>query len=72
MEVMLFLNYYSRTFLLCVFLCYKADAAHANVEDQQQLQHNMAEDLIADPISSPSLNKIIGDDDLKTSFTVSP
>ncbi|XP_074561463.1 uncharacterized protein LOC141817727 isoform X1 [Curcuma longa] len=45
------------------------DAAHANVEDQQQLQHNMAEDLIADPISSPSLNKIIGDDDLKTSFT---
>ncbi|KAG6503946.1 hypothetical protein ZIOFF_036270 [Zingiber officinale] len=48
------------------------DAAHANAnaEDQQQQWHNMSEDLITDPISSPSLNKIIGDDDLKTSYTV--
>ncbi|XP_042393970.1 general negative regulator of transcription subunit 3-like isoform X2 [Zingiber officinale] len=47
------------------------DAAHANAnaEDQQQQWHNMSEDLITDPISSPSLNKIIGDDDLKTSYT---
>ncbi|KAG6507346.1 hypothetical protein ZIOFF_032688 [Zingiber officinale] len=48
------------------------DAAHANAnaEDQQQQWHNMSEDLITDPISSPSLNKNIGDDDLKTSYTV--
>ncbi|WOK99459.1 general negative regulator of transcription subunit 3 isoform X2 [Canna indica] len=41
------------------------DPGHANADDQQQ---HMSEDLIVDPSSSPSLNKMIGDDDLKTSY----
>ncbi|CAL9175269.1 uncharacterized protein LOC135580862 isoform X8 [Musa acuminata AAA Group] len=42
------------------------DSVHDNPEDQQQ--HNISEDLIADPASSPSVNKMMSDDDLKTSY----
>ncbi|KAJ8506615.1 hypothetical protein OPV22_007501 [Ensete ventricosum] len=42
------------------------DSVHDNAEDQQQ--HNISEDLIADPASSPSVNKMMSDDDLKTSY----
>ncbi|CAL9751390.1 unnamed protein product [Musa acuminata subsp. burmannicoides] len=42
------------------------DSVHDNPEDQQQ--HNISEDLISDPASSPSVNKMMSDDDLKTSY----
>nr|XP_009398515.1 PREDICTED: CCR4-NOT transcription complex subunit 3 isoform X1 [Musa acuminata subsp. malaccensis]XP_009398516.1 PREDICTED: CCR4-NOT transcription complex subunit 3 isoform X1 [Musa acuminata subsp. malaccensis]XP_018680720.1 PREDICTED: CCR4-NOT transcription complex subunit 3 isoform X1 [Musa acuminata subsp. malaccensis] len=42
------------------------DAGHASIEEQQQ--HNESEDLIVDPASSPSVSKMITDDDVKTSY----
>lgn len=55
-------------FLLIIFLYHKADAGHASIEEQQQ--HNESEDLIVDPASSPSVSKMITDDDVKTSYAV--
>ncbi|RWW35000.1 hypothetical protein GW17_00000217 [Ensete ventricosum] len=45
-----------------------SDAGNASIEEQQQ--HNVSEDLIVDPASSPSVSKMIRDDDVKTSYVV--
>ncbi|KAJ8512938.1 hypothetical protein OPV22_003372 [Ensete ventricosum] len=42
------------------------DAGNGSIEEQQQ--HNVSEDLIVDPASSPSVSKMIRDDDVKTSY----
>lgn len=58
----------SRKIFLTLSSYKKTDSVHDNPEDQQQ--HNISEDLIADPASSPSVNKMMSDDDLKTSYVV--